>query len=184
MDVLLWLAPECHMIQLHWIKHKTWVNYTPVRTLGHCFISVYNKNAGLPCRRHSILEFTVAQSVSTRYSVDSVFSVTKPVHFFVCVHVQLMCGVISVSPPSIIRWYSVVVWVHGGVGAACAGPLAEGWRDDVAVLCLSEPRSLSGPCWLQPQDGILGKSLRPGLQLSAVRKCQSLCVWPPWHTTL
>lgn len=64
---------------------------------------------------------------------------------------------------------SPLVWVHGGVSVAGAGPLAERGGDDVALWGLSLPGPLSGPGLLHREDGLLGAALWTGLYCPPVR---------------
>lgn len=66
-------------------------------------------------------------------------------------------------------YHCLSVWVHVGVSVAGTWSLAEGGWNDVAVLCLSDRRSLPGLLWLRAKNGVLGETLWPRLQLPTVR---------------
>lgn len=61
------------------------------------------------------------------------------------------------------------VWVHGGVGAVCQGPLAQGrWRD-VALVGSAGSGAVSGPWLFCRKNGLLGASLWSRLHSPSVR---------------
>lgn len=66
-------------------------------------------------------------------------------------------------------FFCLSVWVHVGVSVASTWSLAEGGWNDVAILSLSDRRSLPGLLWLRAKNGVLGETLWPRLQLPTVR---------------
>lgn len=61
------------------------------------------------------------------------------------------------------------VWIHGGVGAVCQGPLAQGRRRDVAFIGGARPGALSGSRLLCRKNGLLGESVWSGFHSPPVR---------------
>lgn len=84
-------------------------------------------------------------------------------------HPSLMLGVHTNCLCLDLSLLLALVWVHGGVGSGCQGPLAQRWRRLVALLCCPHSGSMSGQQLLCRENVLLGAALWPGLHSSSVR---------------